>query len=38
MLLDMDPEEVAKNLELFTSTTSQRLIQGTATVAGEVTR
>ena len=27
-----------KDLELYTSTTSQRLVQGTATVAGEVTR
>ena len=26
------------DLELFTASTSQRLIQGTATVAGEVTR
>lgn len=35
---DIDVGQYYYDLELFTSTTSQRLIQGTATVAGEVTR
>jgi hypothetical protein len=35
---DIDVGQYYYDLELFTSTTSQRLIQGTATIAGEVTR
>jgi len=35
---DIDVGQYFYDLELFTGTTSQRLIQGTATVAGEVTR
>ena len=35
---DINVGQYYYDLELFTSTTAQRLIQGTATVAGEVTR
>ena len=35
---DIDVGQYAYDLELFTGSTSQRLIQGTATVVGEVTR
>jgi hypothetical protein len=35
---DIDVGQYFYDLELFTSTTSQRLIEGTATVSGEVTR
>ena len=35
---DIDVGQYFYDLELFTGSTSQRLIQGTATVSGEVTR
>jgi len=35
---DIDVGQYAYDLELYTGSTSQRLIQGTATVSGEVTR
>jgi hypothetical protein len=35
---DIEVGQYFYDLELFTSTTSQRLIEGTATVSGEVTR
>ena len=35
---DIDVGQYAYDLELYTGSTSQRLIQGTATVVGEVTR
>ena len=35
---DIDVGQYAYDLELYTGSTSQRLIQGTATVIGEVTR
>ena len=35
---DIDVGQYFYDLELFTGTTSQRLIEGTVTVAGEVTR